>query len=430
MIRVSCLAALILLTVPGSTQADDDPTGGQPLAERVNRAVDAGVRWMRSQQREDGTFPLSPPPAFLRKDPSEQWAGGPWSKGFDALCVYTFAACDIGVDDQALVRGFHRLRAHWRGRRVAHDRTPPPASGDGISTYFVSLCLLALDAAYNRTAAPLRNGPREAGKKHGVPLSKEDRAWAEELVAWLRRAQDPGVTRLEPTKKTRRGRKKPTAPVSQPPSHRDGGGFGYESPGRPKSTQDLSNSQFALLGLKSAARLGIGVPTSMWLRSLRHYLVAQETDGPRVPRVEAADAANPHKRRSPTDPKPPDDMARGWAYRTRGSKAAAVRTKGGPSRGATLSMTTGGVSSLVICRSELVGVSGYTPDLAARTEKGIRDALAWIAQHLAELDKPGNSILRIDLNDPRNDLYFQYGLERACVLGGVRTLTGRDWYKG
>jgi hypothetical protein len=99
-------------------------------------------------------------------------------------------------------------------------------------------------------------------------------------------------------------------------------------------------------------------------------------------------------------------------------------------------MTAGGVSSLLVCRSELDGVAACTPRLRQLAEKGMRDGYAWLALHFQ--DRPGILGQRPGLPPPgvRVDgasllgvnLYGLYGLERACVLGGALTLRGKDWY--
>ena len=45
---------------------------------------------------------------------------------------------------------------------------------------------------------------------------------------------------------------------------------------------DLSNTQYAILGLKSAARCGVKIDEDAWLRILRIVLNAQEKKGPKV----------------------------------------------------------------------------------------------------------------------------------------------------
>ena len=108
-VRVLLLVLLSMLSQLEAAQAEDEP--GPALGARVSRAIDAGVKWMRGIQQNDGTFPLQKPeaddPRRIRgRDPSDMWAGGPWNKGAHALCVYTLAACDVQLDDSVLAKAF------------------------------------------------------------------------------------------------------------------------------------------------------------------------------------------------------------------------------------------------------------------------------------------------------------------------------------
>lgn len=468
---------LLLVGLSGVSAVADDstPPAREALQARVDEAIDAGAKWLRAQQREDGSFPLARMTVGPLGDHSDQWAGGPWDKGLDALSVYTLAVCGVERDDPALVKGFENLRRLWAGRQPPRDGIGAVAHADGISTYFVSLCLLALDAAYNRGAAPLGKGPPDPKRKGKRLLGKTNFAWAKELVKWLEAAQDPGAHGRSSKRSGRSGRRR--APASgRGPSLEDGGGFGYVSPADPGSYQDHSNSQFAVLGLKSAARLGVRVSDVVFLRALRHFLAAQETEGPEVDRVDAPDAVDPKAGLAPgesrtTDeaPKKSKDIARGWGYMCPGSRNEKVPVVpgGGPGGGAlppgllpgfpegvtpfgddgflgrpTPSMTAGGVSTLVICRSELDGVRGFTKDLRQLTVKGIRDGFAWLALSLEDDGKaepilppgfdPGALPPGVpgipEISSVLDDFYFLYGLERACILGGVGTVGGTAWY--
>jgi hypothetical protein len=78
-------------------------------------------------------------------------------------------------------------------------------------------------------------------------------------------------------------------------------------------------------------------------------------------------------------------------------------------------MTAGGVSTRVICRSELEGSKALGVNLGVLTETSIRDGLAWLTHHLD--------------SSPLDNFYFLYGLERACVLAGVTHLGKTMWWK-
>lgn len=461
-----CLLLLATTLAPVATEAEDAPAT-QALQARVNDAIDAGVAWLRAQQGEDGSFPLAPRTehGLPLGDASTMWAGGPWDKGLAALSVYTLAVCGVEGEDPALERGFAYLRRLWAERTPAGDRLRPGSTDDGISTYFVSLCLLALDAAHNRGAVPLSKGPPDRKRAGRKLLGKVDFAFAEELVAWLEAAQDPGRDG-DASRRPKRGRRRRAPSSKRAPSPADGGGFGYGSPADAAGYHDHSNSQFAVLGLKSAARLGVQVSDVAFLRALRHFLAVQEAEGPAVDRVDAPDAADEKAGRAPGETRttdestPAQDVARGWGYMCPNStrtespggapgglppglppgtipglpEGATLEGGEGIMGDATASMTAGGVSTLVICRSELAGVRGFTKALRQLTVKGIRDGLAWLAVYLEEEGEreaelpPARLPGGLEIGGLLDDFYFLYGLERACILGGVGAVGGIAWY--
>src|SRR5439155_5346236 len=101
---------------------------------------------------------------------------------------------------------------------------------------------------------------------------------------------------------------------------RPSGGWSYRSDDMGIHPEDdHSNTQYALLGLKCAARGGVAIESSVWGRALDHYISQQCGSGEAVPPKTGGRPAH----------------AFGWTY-----------VDAGP-RNPTASMTAGGVSSLV-----------------------------------------------------------------------------------
>ena len=149
--------------------------------------------------------------------------------------------------------------------------------------------------------------------------------------------------------------------------HRDvRGGFGY---GRKGKGWDLSNSQYAALGLRAGAALGAQVSKRVWKKLADEVGDQQHEDG-------------------------------GWTYsqRTRNTQAYA-------------SMTAAGIAVLAICRQPL---DGAQREIDERIERGWR----WFA---------GNKD-RIGAAQERWSFYFHYGLERAAILTDVVEVAGESWY--
>jgi hypothetical protein len=89
-------------------------------------------------------------------------------------------------------------------------------------------------------------------------------------------------------------------------------------------------------------------------------------------------------------------------------------------------MTSSGVSSLVICRGELLGSPGYGDDEDARVVRAIRDGIAWLG---ANFSVRGAVLPGAATPIPMAwHYYYLYGLERAGVLAGVAWMGEHDWY--
>jgi hypothetical protein len=84
-------------------------------------------------------------------------------------------------------------------------------------------------------------------------------------------------------------------------------------------------------------------------------------------------------------------------------------------------MTAAGVSSVVICRSELMGSKDMNAKLEADSEKSVWDGLAWLGTRWRGPQTTSWSGGFIDY-------YECYGIERAGVLAGVERMAGLDWY--
>jgi hypothetical protein len=159
--------------------------------------------------------------------------------------------------------------------------------------------------------------------------------------------------------------------------------------GRP----DLSNTQYAALGLRAAVHAGIAVPRKVWEEVFERVLDYQE-----APR--AIDAEEFLGRKSPGRL----DTA-GFCYVDDGSR--------GPSG----SMTAAGLTVLG-CVREALG-----ENLGARRQKRLEEArelaLRWLAANWSVSANPGEGSWH---------KYYLYGLERMGSLHGLEEFHGRRWY--
>ncbi|NOZ22393.1 MAG: DUF4159 domain-containing protein [Planctomycetes bacterium] len=142
-----------------------------------------------------------------------------------------------------------------------------------------------------------------------------------------------------------------------------------------RATGDNSNTQFAVLALREAARAGVSVSQSRWSKISAFYRKAQMKDG-------------------------------GWGYTMRG----------GSSYG---SMTAAGVCGLAI--SSHVRQNCPSQCGLRRTDRNLEKGIQWLAANFTVTDNPQAG--------GKYYYYYMYALERVGVLAGRRTIGGRDWYR-
>ena len=164
--------------------------------------------------------------------------------------------------------------------------------------------------------------------------------------------------------------------------------------GYPQVEADLSNTQYAALGLRAAARAGLKVPAGTWRRLLVNTLEYQEP----ARKVEGARAAG----RTTTD----TEIA-GFRYRKTGAHAKC-----------TGSMTTAGIGVLRICEQALGDRLESHQRRAVR--RGIDRGMNWLAHHFSVT---GNPMVGGGWKH-----YYLYGLERVGALLATDRIGTHDWY--
>ncbi|MFW6169716.1 MAG: DUF4159 domain-containing protein [Planctomycetota bacterium] len=144
---------------------------------------------------------------------------------------------------------------------------------------------------------------------------------------------------------------------------------------------DNSNTQFALLALNEAERVGVDVSRSTWRLAREYWANSQRANG-------------------------------GWGYK--------------PDDAPTGSMTCAGIGSSVIASGRLssgqADVVGGEVRCCGDAEKSevVERGLSWLAKHFSVRRNPGsNSWL----------LYYLYGVERVGRLTGRRFIGEHDWYR-
>jgi hypothetical protein len=240
--------------------------------------------------------------------------------GLTALCTLALLNSGLAVDDPAVAKALDYLRGF--------DKPD--------MTYSVALRTMVLCAAE----------------------PKKDLLVIRQNVAWLQQSQ------LTDGPAANRGRK---------------GAWAYSA--RQEGQGDNSNTQFAMLALNEAERIGVPVDPRTWRLAQEYWQQTQHADG-------------------------------SWGYK--------------PGLPATGSMTCAGICSLVIASGRLSSGSATirggsvsccgANDASGGAERG----LLWLGKNFSVRANPGDRTWL---------LYYLYGLERTGRLTGRRFIGGHDWYR-
>jgi hypothetical protein len=326
------------------------------LVERVNAAIDRGARWLEERQAPDGVW----------SSPSD--ANGRW--GVQALCILTLLKCGRDEDAPAVKRGL----VPWK------ELYETAAKGGTLRVYDAGISLMMLDALYGTTDKP-KDARYASPKKKRCRYPKEMEEIARNLVDFL-------VTKR----------------------NREADGWRYPD-GASDGPVDMSNTQYALLGLWAASRCGFDAPPECYHGAVEYCLRTQAKDGKEVVRWMPNPAHEPgiEDRYGPflAGPK---DKARGWAYLP-GLQAW------------TGSMTTAGIAVLAIAKDRLRDAKALTPEREKQIDASMRDGVAWLAENFKVDGNPGLA------TQAGWHYYYLYGLERVGGVTGLPLIGKHDWYR-
>jgi hypothetical protein len=342
-----------------------------PLHLRVEKAVEKGVKFLKSLQEGDGSFGAYAPGG-------ESYGGKERTTeshriGLCALALYALLKSGVSPREPCIRAGFHFLEKYNR---------------EALCTYQWSVLILALEAKYNpikkesaRAALERARAAKRGASVKILPpivLPKKDGAKLQRWVKELIKRRTPHAWRYTYT-----------------PGHNDP---------RLAFHQDMSATQMALLALNVASHCrGIQWDRSILFPVIDFCLANQEPVGDAYEyKVFDADSGKEVSRAC---------QARGFMYNRKSPNAG--------DHNATGSMNAAGCASLIICKSLLRNTRRYQKLYAKKVDEAIRDSLAWMNKHWSVKENPES---RYQYH------YYMYGIERVGSLQNTLILGKHLWY--
>lgn len=349
------------------------------LQDKISNAISQAAIWLKAQQRPDGTF------------------NGTYSARLGGHCLNMLALLDAGMsrEDPCIRKALQVMPSLNMGQ--------PTSQLDG-PVYGYAVALLMFQKYYEK----------------------------EQLAAKVLEASDPNDYR-KATAKVWRGiraehRDLISKMVAVLTSNDHGFGWSYFAPATQDGTatnfgdkawRDNSNSQYAVMGLKSASLLGATFDRAILAGEAKRLIRCYEPD-PAFPAIRVGLTGENDEKRTGT---PATIVPGGWDY---------TSPKTDPAENSDLyvttpAMTAAGISSLVICRDELRLSGLLDAKLKSDIDLHIHGALFWVGSKFSYRYMRGQPLVRIGA-EGWGKYYDMYSIERAGVLSNVRKMANAEWY--
>lgn len=323
----------------------------------INAAVDRGIAFLLRRQHENGSWGRT----------------GRYEVGTAALCAVALLGTGMSKHKEFIKKAIDFI-----------VENPSTAAMENLITYEVTLVTMAFDAyaapMYERFELEKLPPEKREAFLFERTLSDAQRTVMARCVDWLTKTQlESGYWSYSSQK-----------------SH----GFG-----------DLSNTQFAILGLRSASRCGIDVPAETWTNAIDALLGSQAKTGEKV---NLPEIKSPGGRVDKPSFYVFQARERPWGYVCdplpfRGLPAVERQF------GVSGSRTAMGISSLLIAHEGLALISKQQANRSeSKLRKAVRDGIGWLWVNWSVTENPGM--------DADHHYYYLYALERVGVLTGKRYL--------
>ncbi|MHC5040582.1 MAG: prenyltransferase/squalene oxidase repeat-containing protein, partial [Planctomycetota bacterium] len=357
-------ALLVPPTARGGEKEEKKERKKTLLEKRIDRAVKSAVEWFRENQNPRGKGKEG---AWSFREPY-------WESGVTSLALFTMLRAGIDRDDPMIQAGFRYLTTNISpGKRISE-----------MYTYNISTQMLAIAEGYGEMLKSRKpKNQKEAALK----------AIFEANFDYCKKALKKGEA---------------------------GYTIGQEG-------IDLSNTQFLVMALETAHRVGYTIPASTWMEIFIKGMELQAPDGPPVHRVNIlsrkADEVDKHgyviKQRYGWIPGKPA-KARGWSY---GEFFKKDEIYG--------SMTCAGIANLLSCFFVLEKDKAFKAREKA-FQNAVRDGFAWLQTYFAVNENPAEpgfwSMGRRYEGDTFWTYYYLFTLARITTATNIRFIGNRNWY--
>ncbi|MHC4777310.1 MAG: hypothetical protein ACYTFG_01905 [Planctomycetota bacterium] len=361
--------------------------GEKALYEKIDEAIKKGVEYLKSCQKDDGSF---------GKIGSERLYGGgtgegyPHRAGLTALALYALLKSGVKPNDPVILRGFAFIEENSKPKE--HPTDPPKSWVKVLSSYELSAMILALEARHN------------PHKKESIRVTLE-KAKALKRRKRLKRPKPIVLPKLE--------RDMMQDWVDRLIKRRAPHGWRYNILGMTlgglEFQQDMSSTQLAMLALRAASHCyGIKFDRKILYEVIDFCLAQQDPDGPKY-----EIAVDRHA--GPSAPGKSIQViagkVRGFAYNRKSNTRHEKISTG--------SMTTAGCANLIICRELLDRDPIFRRKYEVKVKQAIQDSFMWVEKHWS-MEK-----------NPRSGSYFYYylyGIERVGDLKGTLVIGDHYWY--
>jgi hypothetical protein len=233
LVSITLCPALVSLA-PGQDSDGIRDRPAPPSPEQVNRAIDAGILWLKARQRADGSWG----PCTADQTYDGFLAGKGYETGPTSFAVFTLTTCGVSKSDGTIKKALKWLRTFDRNHRYT-----------SYESSSLVLMLTALNKPKKRPVRGLQHSKNPLIRPPGSRFTKEEWRWMGRHAKALARHQT------------------------------EEGGFGYWGS---RGYADVSATQFAILALRAASRAGYPVErvnAGVWDRAVAYLGGLQGTEG-------------------------------------------------------------------------------------------------------------------------------------------------------